>query len=132
MTQAGCRIRWQARNPGRKLTAARDMWTKEEDDALDALMEGCTSWAELPKLLKTDKGLAARGRVSFISLLASMTNPPCPPPFHRDICSVQELHPYIRVQSFVRWWRRGLATNGGRRATQTRSSPLHAPSGRMT
>ena len=67
MTQAGCRIRWQARNPDRKLTAARIQWTKEEDDALDALMEGCTSWADLTELLKSDEGLAARGRASLTS-----------------------------------------------------------------
>ena len=53
-------------------------WTTEEDDALDALMEGCTSWADLTELLQSDEGLAARTEASWIPLLAGTTNPPHP------------------------------------------------------
>jgi hypothetical protein len=41
-------------------------WTKEEEDALTAGMAGCTSWSELPPLLKKDSRLAARGKASLV------------------------------------------------------------------
>ena len=73
--QIACNARSQQLRRTEAAGKANGPWTTEEDDALNAGLEGQTTWSALGPLLESNKSLASRGRASLIPSLISKTNP---------------------------------------------------------